>query len=43
MGILDDVNSEDTTLRRVGGGRVGSGEEVPFWMEDNLEKAESPF
>jgi hypothetical protein len=43
LGILDDVNSEDTTLRRVGGGRVGSGEEVPFWMEDNLEKAESPF
>lgn len=34
LGILDDVNGDDTTLRRPGGGRVGSGEETPFWETD---------
>ena len=34
LGILDDVLGEDTSLRRPGGGRVGSGEETPFWETD---------
>jgi hypothetical protein len=29
--LRDDVNGEDTTRRKVGGGAVGSGDEVPFW------------
>lgn len=33
LGILDDVNGEDTSLRRVGGGVVGSGNEIPFFEE----------
>lgn len=32
LGILDDVEGPDTTLRKVGGGPIGSGEETPFWM-----------
>lgn len=34
LGILDDVNGDDTTLRHVGGGKVGSADEKPFWHAD---------
>ena len=30
-GIRDDFGKANSTLRKVGGGPVGSGEEVPFW------------
>jgi hypothetical protein len=30
-GILDDINGQDTTRKRVGGGPIGSGNEIPFW------------
>jgi hypothetical protein len=34
-GILDDINGPDMSCRKVGGGPVGSGKEVPFWsLED---------
>lgn len=29
--LMDDVDGIDTTLRRPGGGAIGSGQEVPFW------------
>lgn len=32
--ILDDVNGQDTTRKRVGGGAIGSSNETPFWDED---------
>ena len=36
-GILDDINGKDTSCVKVGGGAVGSGEEIPFWSNDQLE------
>jgi hypothetical protein len=30
-GLRIDINGPDTTLRKVGGGPIGSGQEVPFW------------
>lgn len=30
-GILDDINGADTSRRKVGGGPIGSSDEVPFW------------
>jgi hypothetical protein len=33
-GILDDIGKADTTRRKVGGGPIGSGQEVPFWEID---------
>jgi hypothetical protein len=30
-GILDDINKADTSAKKVGGGPIGSGEELPFW------------
>jgi hypothetical protein len=29
--LMDDVNGEDTTLKRPGGGPIGSGKEIPFF------------
>ena len=34
-GILPDIYGPDTTRKKVGGGPVGSGQEIPFW--ENLE------
>jgi len=31
FGLLPDVDGPDTTRKKIGGGVVGSGEEVPFW------------
>jgi hypothetical protein len=36
-GLLDDINGPDTTLRKPGGGVVGSGNEVPFFEFNDLE------
>lgn len=36
-GIPDDLNKADTTRKRVGGGVIGSNDEIPFW--DVLEAA----
>lgn len=30
-GILDDINGPSAALRKVGGGPIGSGKEIPFW------------
>ena len=30
-GLLDDINGPDSTRRKVGGGPIGSADEVPFW------------
>jgi len=30
-GILPDVNGPDTSRKKIGGGVIGSGEEIPFW------------
>lgn len=30
-GILDDINGEDTTRKKVGGGAIGANDETPFW------------
>lgn len=38
-GLLDDVNGQDSTRKKVGGGAVGSGDETPFWDFDDLRKA----
>jgi hypothetical protein len=32
--LYDDVNGEDTTLRRPGGGKIGSATETPYWEFD---------
>lgn len=37
-GLLDDINGPDTTLRKPGGGVVGSGQEVPFFEFNDLEE-----
>lgn len=29
--LMDDVNDEDTTLRKPGGGKIGSSRELPVW------------
>jgi hypothetical protein len=29
--LMDDVEGSDTTLRRPGGGPIGSGREIPIW------------
>jgi hypothetical protein len=34
-GILPDINGPDTSRKKVGGGVVGSGNEIPFW--ENIE------
>ena len=34
-GILPDINGPDTSRKKVGGGVVGSGSEIPFW--ENIE------
>ncbi|EKD22643.1 MAG: hypothetical protein ACD_84C00026G0003 [uncultured bacterium] len=34
-GILDDVGKADTTRKKVGGGPIGSGEENPFWENND--------
>lgn len=34
-GIRDDIDKQDSTLRKPGGGVVGSGEEVPFFSYDD--------
>ena len=31
-GILDDINTDDSSLKVVGGGAIGSGEEIPYWQ-----------
>jgi hypothetical protein len=31
VGIPDDLNKADSGRKKVGGGVVGSGEEIPFW------------
>lgn len=36
-GLLDDINGLDTTLRKPGGGPIGSGQEVPFFEFNDLE------
>jgi hypothetical protein len=36
-GLLDDINGPDTTLRKPGGGVIGSGNEVPFFEFNDLE------
>ena len=38
-GILDDVLGVDSSLRRPGGGTVGSGEEQPYWEPGAVEAA----
>lgn len=35
-GIRDDVNGVDTTRKRVGGGPIGSANEIPHWEADPL-------
>jgi hypothetical protein len=35
-GILDDINGPDTTCRKVGGGPIGSDDEIPFWCTDSI-------
>jgi hypothetical protein len=37
-GLLDDINGPDTTLRKPGGGAIGSGQEVPFYDFDDLDQ-----
>ncbi|MDR3392351.1 MAG: DnaB-like helicase C-terminal domain-containing protein [Sulfuriferula sp.] len=32
-GLRPDINGPDSSLRKVGGGPVGSGEEFPFWAD----------
>ena len=34
-GLLDDVLGADTTLRKPGGGVIGSGNETPFWSVES--------
>jgi hypothetical protein len=41
-GLLDDINGSDTTLRKPGGGPVGSGQEVPFFEFNDLEDIPYP-
>lgn len=43
LGILDDINGPDTTLRRPGGGPVGSGKETPFWENEPVQTAQELF
>lgn len=38
-GLKDDINGPDTTRRKVGGGAIGSGAEVPFWDIADTESA----
>lgn len=33
--LLDDINGPDTTLKRPGGGPIGSTTETPYWMHDD--------
>jgi hypothetical protein len=33
--IRFDINGPDTTRKKIGGGPIGSGEEVPFWLATN--------
>lgn len=35
FGLLPDIRTADSTRKKVGGGVVGSGEEIPFWDIDN--------
>jgi hypothetical protein len=35
FGLLPDVEGPDTTRKKVGGGPIGSGEEIPFWENDD--------
>ena len=35
FGLLPDVDGPDTTRKKVGGGVIGSGEEIPFWENDD--------
>lgn len=35
-GIRDDINGPDSTRRKVGGGPIGSTDEVPFWDFDSV-------
>jgi len=34
-GLRDDINGPDSTLRKPGGGPIGSGDEVPFFSFEN--------
>lgn len=34
LGILDDINGQDSTLRKPGAGRIGSAEENPFFLNN---------
>lgn len=43
LGILDDITGPDTTLRRPGGGPVGSGHETPFWENEPAQDAQALF
>lgn len=35
--IPDDINGPDSTRLKVGGGPIGSGNEVPLWSDDNVD------
>lgn len=35
-GLRPDINGPDSSLKKVGGGPIGSGDEIPFW--DNYEQ-----
>lgn len=41
--IPDDVNGQDQSRRKVGGGSVGSGNEIPDWDIDDSPKMANPF